>query len=270
MNIVDINIKKYELPLIKPLVIKNHTINVRLGAIITLTDDSGNKGCGEAAPLPGLHPFDLDQVIAQLKNFEPQDISPLFMELLYPSAKTAMEMALFDLRLQSQKAFDKFRNLTLPVNGLVMAQDADLFDAVDALIAEGYISIKIKVARQPLAKDIETIQRLKELIGAGATIRLDANRLWTLDESLEFCNQVAGDQIEYIEEPLADISQYPIFFDSTDMPVAFDETLVEKGVEELDCLDKVKAFVLKPSLLGGLSMTGQFIALALELSLIHI
>ncbi|RKY05058.1 MAG: o-succinylbenzoate synthase [Planctomycetota bacterium] len=264
MNIVDINIKKYELPLIKPLVIKNHTINVRLGAIITLTDDSGNKGCGEAAPLPGLHPFDLDQVIAQLKNFEPQDISPLFMELLYPSAKTAMEMALFDLRLQSQKAFDKFRNLTLPVNGLVMAQDADLFDAVDALIAEGYISIKIKVARQPLAKDIETIQRLKELIGAGATIRLDANRLWTLDESLEFCNQVAGDQIEYIEEPLADISQYPIFFDSTDMPVAFDETLVEKGVEELDCLDKVKAFVLKPSLLGGLSMTGQFIALALE------
>ncbi len=264
MNIVDINIKKYELPLIKPLVIKNHTINVRSGVIITLTDDSGNKGYGEAAPLPGLHPFDLDQVIAQLKNFEPQDISPLFMELLYPSAKTALEMALFDLRLQSQKAFDKFRNLTLPVNGLVMAQDTDLFDAVDVLIAEGYISIKIKVGRLPLAKDIETIQRLKELIGNRATIRLDANRLWTLDESLEFCNQVAGDQIEYIEEPLADISQYPIFFDSTDMPVAFDETLVEKGVEELDHLDKIKAFILKPSLLGGLSMTGQFIALAFE------
>ena len=264
MNIVDINIKKYELPLIKPLVIKNHTINVRSGVIITLTDDSGNKGYGEAAPLPGLHPFDLDQVIAQLKNFEPQDISPLFMELLYPSARTALEMAMFDLRLQSQKAFDKFRNLTLPVNGLVMAQDADLFDAVDVLIAEGYISIKIKVGRLPLAKDIETIQRLKELIGNRATIRLDANRLWTLDESLEFCNQVAGDQIEYVEEPLADISQYPIFFDSTDMPVAFDETLVEKGVEELDCLDKVKAFILKPSLLGGLSLTGQFIALAFE------
>ncbi len=264
MNIVDINIKRYELPLIKPLVIKNHTINVRSGVIITLTDDSGNKGYGEAAPLPGLHPFDLDQVIAQLKNFEPQDISPLFMELLYPSAKTALEMAMFDLRLQSQKAFDKFRILTLPVNGLVMAQDADLFDAVDVLIAEGYISIKIKVGRLPLAKDIETIQRLKELIGNRATIRLDANRLWTLDESLEFCNQVAGDQIEYIEEPLADISQYPFFFDSTDMPVAFDETLVEKGVEELDCLDKVKAFILKPSLLGGLSLTGQFIALAFE------
>ena len=152
----------------------------------------------------------------------------------------------------------------LPVNGLVMAQDADLFDAVDVLIAEGYISIKIKVGRQPLAKDIETIQRLKELIGNRATIRLDANRLWTLDESLEFCNQVAGDQIEYIEEPLADMSQYPFFFDSTDMPVAFDETLVEKGVEELDCLDKVKAFILKPSLLGGLSSTGQFIDIAYE------
>ena len=86
-----------------------------------------------------------------------------------------------------------------------------------------------------------------------------------LDESLEFCTQAAGDQIEYIEEPLADISQYPTFFDSTDMPVAFDETLAElDDVDELDHLDKVKAFILKPSLLGGLCMTGQFIALAFE------
>ncbi|MCD6392983.1 MAG: o-succinylbenzoate synthase [Planctomycetes bacterium] len=264
MNIVDINIKRYELPLIKPLVIKNHTINARLGVIITITDENGLTGYGEAAPLPGLHKETLEDAMSQLQQIRPPVISLDYLDSICPSAKTAMEMAMFDLRLQSQKAFDKFRNLTLPVNGLVMAQDTDLFDAVEALIAEGYISIKIKVARQPLAKDIETIQRLKELIGARATIRLDANRLWTLDESLEFCNQVAGDQIEYIEEPLADISQYPFFFDSTDMPVAFDETLVEKGVEELDCMDKVKAFILKPSLLGGLSLTGQFIALAFE------
>ncbi len=264
MKIVDFDIKKYDLPLARPLTIAGHKLTSRSGVIISLTDEEGLTGYGEAAPLPGLHKETLEDAIFQLQQIKPPVISLDYLDSMCSSARTALEMALFDLRLQSQKAFDKFRNLTLPVNGLVMAQDADLFDAVDVLIAEGYISIKIKVGRQPLAKDIETMQRLKELVGNRATIRLDANRLWTLDESLEFCNQVAGDQIEYIEEPLADISQYPIFFDSTDMPVAFDETLVEKGVEELDCLDKVKAFILKPSLLGGLSMTGQFIALAFE------
>lgn len=265
MNIVDINIKKYELPLTKPLVINNHTINARSGIIVTLTDDQGNKGYGEAAPLPNLHRETLEDVINQLNNFDPQDISPFFMELLYRSAKTALEMAMFDLRWQSGKSFDKMQDLTLPVNGLVMAQDADLFDAVEALIEEGYISIKIKVGRQTLAKDIETIQRLQELIGDSATIRLDANRLWTLDQAVEFCNQVTPNQIDYIEEPLTDISEYPKFFDSTDMPVAYDETLLElDDVDELDHLDKVKAFVLKPSLLGGLSMTGQFIDIANE------
>ena len=265
MNIVDINIKKYELPLTKPLVIKNHTINARSGIIVTLTDDQGNKGYGEAAPLPNLHRETLEDVINQLRNFKPQDISPLFMELLYPSVKTALEMAMFDLHWQSQNTFDKLQDLRLPVNGLVMAQDADLFDAVDALIAEGYISIKIKVGRQTLAKDIETIQRLTELIDNRATIRLDANRLWTLDQAIEFCKQVAPNQIDYIEEPLADISEYPKFFDSTDMPVAYDETLVElDDVDELDHLDKIKAFILKPSLLGGLSSIGQFIDIAYE------
>ena len=264
MKFTDFDIKKYSLPLAKPLAIGGHELTSRQGLIISITDENGLTGYGEAAPVPGLHKEALEDVIFQLQQIKPPVISLDYLESICSSARTALEMAMFDLRLQSQKAFDKFRNLTLPVNGLVMAQDADLFDAVDVLIAEGYISIKIKVGRLPLAKDIETIQRLKELVGNRATIRLDANRLWTLDESLEFCNQVAGDQIEYIEEPLADISQYPIFFDSTDMPVAFDETLVEKGVEELDHLDKVKAFILKPSLLGGLSLTGQFIALAFE------
>ena len=264
MTITDFDIKKYSLPLAKPLTIGSHKLTSRQGLIVSITDEDGLTGYGEAAPLPGLHKETLEDAIFQLQQIKPPVISLDYLDSICSSARTALEMAMFDLRLQSQKAFDRFRNLTLPVNGLVMAQNTDIFDAVNVLIAEGYTSIKIKVGRQPLAKDIETIQRLKELVGTRATIRLDANRLWTLDESLEFCNQVAGNQIEYIEEPLADISQYPIFFDSTDMPVAFDETLVEKGVEDLDHLDKVKAFILKPSLLGGLSMTGQFIALAFE------
>lgn len=264
MRIVDFDIKKYDLPLARPLTIAGHKLTSRSGVIISMTDEAGLTGYGDAAPLPGLHKETLEDAIFQLQQIKPPVISLDCLDSICSSARTALEMAMFDLRLQSQKAFDKFRNLTLPVNGLVMAQDTDLFDAVDVLIAEGYISIKIKVGRQPLAKDIETIQRLKELVGTRATIRLDANRLWTLDQAVEFCNQVTPDRIEYIEEPLADISQYPFFFDSTDMPVAFDETLVEKGVEELDHLDKVKAFILKPSLLGGLSLTGQFIALAFE------
>ena len=264
MNFTDLIIKKYELPLAKPLTIKNQTINSRSGFIVSLTDDQGNIGYGEAAPLPGLHAETIQDVISQLKQIEPSAISPFLFDSLFPTTRTALEMAMFDLRWQSSKALDKFHNTKLPLNGLVMAQDQDLFNEVENLINDGYISIKIKVGRQPLAKDIETIQRLQKLIGDKATIRLDANRLWTLDQAVQFCNHIDPDRIEYIEEPLKDISEYPRFFESSDIPVAFDETLTKKNPEKLHHLNKIKAFILKPSLLGGLIWTSQFIEVAYE------
>ena len=270
MKFTDFDIKKYSLPLAKPLAIGGHELTSRQGIIISITDENGLTGYGEAAPLPGLHKETLADVTSQILTFKPRIVGGDFRSLLnnvltkelYPSVRLAIEMAIFDLRVQRGDRCGDLHGIRIPVNGLVMAQDEDLFEQIRALLADGYRSIKIKVGRQELANDIETVLGVKELTTGRATIRLDANRLWRLDQALQFCSTVGPAGIEYIEEPLQDISGYPMFFDSTNMPMALDETLLERTWQQLDDFKQAAALVLKPSLLGGIDATAAFVAFA--------
>ena len=270
MKFTHVEVKKYTLPLAKPLTIGSHELTSREGIIISITDENGLTGYGEAAPLPGLHKESLADVTSEILALKPQIagagfdslLSNVMVKELYPSVRLAVEMALFNLRLERGEIRSDLNNVTIPVNGLVMAQADDLFEQVEALLTQGYRSIKIKVGRQQLQKDIETILALRQLIKDASTIRLDANRLWTLHQALDFCNAVGPAGIEYIEEPLRDSSEYPTFFNSTPMPIALDETLLERTWNQLDDFKQAAAFVLKPSLMGGLDATAGYVACA--------
>lgn len=270
MTIDRVDIRRYDIPLIRPLTIAGGTITSRTGVIISLTDHEGRTYHGEAAPLPGLHKETLDDVISELKLIQRmgKNCTPWYIEeaaeTMSSSSRTALEMVLFDLLPLESSASPAHRGVRIPVSGLVMAADNDLDDEVEALLAAGCISIKVKVGRRPLAEDIRTVQRLRSRIAGRAGIRLDANRLWSLNDAAAFCRKVGPQGIEYIEEPLADRSAYAAFHSRTDMPVALDETLIDLGIEGAEQWEGAAAFVLKPSLLGGLAWTGEFIARALE------
>ncbi|MBE0537739.1 MAG: o-succinylbenzoate synthase [Phycisphaerae bacterium] len=264
-----VRLRRYDIPLLRPLTLASRTVARRKGVIISLTDDEGHTAHGEAAPLPGLHKETLRHVTSELdyirrmgKRCTTWHITEAAEEMS-SSARTALEMAMFDL-LAQRRTSQVRQGVTIPVSALVMADADDVYDEVESLLAAGYRSIKVKVARRPLVDDITTMQRLREQIAARAEIRLDANRLWSLDDAVTFCNEVGREGIAYIEEPLADTTQYPAFHDRTDMPVALDETLVELGIERAAQWQGASAFVLKPSLLGGLAWTGEFIASALQ------
>lgn len=124
-----------------------------------------------------------------------------------------------------------FIRARIPVSALVTAEAANVCDEVESLLAAGWSSIKIKVARRPVSEDVTTIWRLREQIAGRAMIRLDANRLWSLNDAITFCRQIGPEGIAYVEEPLSDTTSYPAFHRRTDMPVALDETLVQLGIE---------------------------------------
>jgi O-succinylbenzoate synthase len=178
------------------------------------------------------------------------------------SSRTALEMALFDLLRRRDHTFHQ--GARIPVSALVTAEAANVCDEVESLLAAGWSSIKIKVARRPVSEDVTTIWRLREQIAGRAMIRLDANRLWSLNDAITFCRQIGPEGIAYVEEPLSDTTSYPAFHRRTDMPVALDETLVQLGIEGAEKWQGASAFILKPSLLGGLAWTGEYIAAALK------
>ena len=276
MKITDFQIKKYDLPLVKPLIIRGKTICSRSGVIILLRNSDAFVGCGETAPLPGLHKENLTQVISQLNGLKEEilgleinatpfafdgQLQNLFSTDLFASVRFGIEMAIFNLLRQSQNISINPQITAIDVNGLITAED-DLFVEVENLLKRGYSTIKIKVGRRSIEEDIKMVRTLKEIIGGRAGLRLDANRSWLLAEAISFCKAIGPMGIEYIEEPLKNIADLGCFFNETNMPVALDETIVESGIDTTEDFNTIVAFVLKPSLLGGFDKTAQIVKFA--------
>ena len=75
--------------------------------------------------------------------------------------------------------------------------------------------------------------------------------------------------VEYIEEPLQDAftSRLPELACEWTLPIALDETLVESDPSEIQYFDRLAAFVLKPTLLGGFARACKYVARARELKI---
>lgn len=272
MNITGSTIQQYTLPLTGPISVGKTQITIRQGLLLTLHTDAGLQGYGEIAPLPGLHHETLVQASRQLLHYQ-----PLLLEIslsnemlafnglllnqlpppLFPSVRTGIEMAIFDLLLQANPGSFSLPT-SVPVNTLLDAEDDSLTECVEALLQKGFTSIKIKVARGPLEKDISDIVSIQSQIQNRAVLRLDANRRWTLDQAKWFCESISSDGIEYIEEPTQDPSDHPSLFRACGIPIALDETLAQIPCEQLDptCC---QAVILKPGVLGGFEKTAGII-----------
>jgi O-succinylbenzoate synthase len=144
---------------------------------------------------------------------------------------------------------------TVRVNALVAGDEDACYDQVVRLSGEGFRAFKLKVGRRRLDEEIRLVGGVRELVGEEATLRLDANRAWRLEEALVFGRAVARSNIDYIEEPTADVRAlrdhaarhgFPL-------PVALDEslrTLDPTELRELGAIGWAKAVILKPTLLG--------------------
>jgi o-succinylbenzoate synthase len=135
--------------------------------------------------------------------------------------------------------------------------------------AAGYKIFKLKVGDRNIPLDVKKVQDLRAIIGADSQLRLDGNRIWSLKEALIFAQLTGSRQIEFIEEPLSEMSRIEEFYRATHMPVALDETLgvLRCGITApgrcsptLANQDAVKAYVIKPMILGGIVAALDWIA----------
>jgi len=203
-------------------------------------------------------------------------LNDLFNDLkVCPSVRTGLEMALTSL-LFIRPGLDKIFKLAsysdLPVCRLMMDLKKDPEIEISEIIKNGFGSIKIKVGRASLDQEISSIKRIKELILQNQldpiSLRLDANSLWSLKEAVYFGKAIGSSLIEYIEDPLSNISEYDQFFKDTQIPVALDEKLTELAdlnrINELNgkCPDYLKAIIIKPDFIGGFFKTTELINFA--------
>ena len=280
MKIVRSGIFHYSVPFIAPMRLTGRNMKEREGYIVRLYGDSGKPAHGEIAPLPGLHYESPEEAARQARQvlgtltghpfphtFSPLDGSFTLPSGLYPSVRTGLEMALLNLfaveSLASLPDLPGCRgHATIPLNGLVTGTVGEIEEQAARLVEEGYQTLKLKVGRIELRQEIAMVRFVRSIIGPDIALRLDANRSWSLQDAVEFGRAVTGLDIEYIEEPLADPGAHAEFVRKTGIRIALDESLAAGRVLPEPDPATVRAFVLKPSVAGGIARTLELIRLA--------
>ncbi|MCF7807569.1 MAG: o-succinylbenzoate synthase [Candidatus Marinimicrobia bacterium] len=261
---------RFSLPLKQPLVLINGQLSRREGVLVVLNKDEANIGLGEISPLPGFSQDSLTVSVSKathllqtLMRSESDLLKFLnrggnWEEMNAPSiANFGVETALLsllananDLHLGSLLFEDA--SATVPMNALINTDLADWEPESQRLVEQGYSTLKIKVGRINHELEAIGVQRVRAAVGPQITLRLDANRSWDMETAVEFGKSVESANIEYIEEPLIDSEDLPIFFDACGLHFAFDETLhhiIDPGIS-FNAYTGLKALVLKPSLVA--------------------
>ena len=80
--------------------------------------------------------------------------------------------------------------------------DAQIIDTIDQMKAIGFDSFKMKVG-QDLQHDQNRLAFIRQAIGDDASLMLDANQIWGVDESIEYMLELVQFRPTWIEEPTA-------------------------------------------------------------------
>jgi len=274
MKASHVTLYRYSIPFTEPVTVKGARLLQREGIILALTSrESGKIACGEIAPLPGLHKELFQSAEAQLvevlakHNFA---ASPIMQEQLYPSVRTGLEMAMINLETANRGGRSAFSPLEesakqVPLNVLLFGDTAKIIERAECLFNVGYRTFKLKITAGKTDEALRSLEALHRTFGQQIELRLDANQSLLMDEALDFARSAPAGSIDYIEEPLQDAELIGELHAKTGLYSALDETLWQRP-EMLSHIPvaALKALILKPNRLGGISVALHFARYAQE------
>lgn len=269
-----VQLYKYSLPLKIPIWSGKTKLTQRDGLLIEILDQDGYRGLGETAPLPGYSCETLEQTQTQLfqvaRELNGRKIHDGHFYCpgggYFPSVLYGLETAFFSLQQARLEEEERFRlSPTVAVNGLVQPGDfSQLEEQLAQVLALGFRTIKLKVGRKTIKEEINMVHKISSLLPPGVHLRLDANRLWNLEQAVVFGLGIKGIELEYIEEPCKDYECLQEFYHRTSLPIALDESLVSAAFSFASIPVGVVALVLKPSRLGGVYCLLEWMEKALQ------
>ncbi|GAA1392378.1 o-succinylbenzoate synthase [Luteococcus peritonei] len=145
----------------------------------------------------------------------------------------------------------------VPVNVTVPAVGAQ--QAHQVVRGSGCSTAKVKVAEpgQSLADDLARVEAVRDALGPGGRVRVDANGLWEHDQALAALRELARFELEYAEQPVATTEglarlRRDLVRHGVDVPIAADESIRRSGdPERVKQLEAADVAVLKVQPLGG-------------------
>ncbi|MEQ9302254.1 MAG: o-succinylbenzoate synthase [Cyclobacteriaceae bacterium] len=245
-------------------------------------------GLGECGPLAGLSIDDheeydhfIDRIAPDLKKQEmpstEEEVHDLVRRMVpkeLPALRFGLETALLDLLNEGQRMIFKNRLVAsgdkLPINGLIwMGDEAWMKDQIEEKLTAGYSCIKLKIGAIDFDTECKLLEAIRKDYSADQiTLRVDANGAFQTNDALAKLKRLAEYELHSIEQPIMphQPEAMQMICKHSKVPIALDEELIGvHGIEEkreLLRFIKPQYIVLKPTLLGGLWSTREWIDLA--------
>ena len=115
--------------------------------------------------------------------------------------------------------------------GWLSYSDAELIEEVTGYQRRGFDAVKIKVGSREPGRDLERLARVREAVGAGVRIMMDANQGMTLPDAIALSRAAAPLGITWFEEPLhhRDYDGYATLRRQTGIAIAMGEREYDSG-----------------------------------------
>ncbi len=237
-------------------------LSERRGVLVELVDRDGNRGIGEASPMPevdgGTQEAVLDLLAGRAAELIAKGVGPSGPGVA--ALRCALDVATLDLEATAsgQRLASLVGGSPVPsvlVNAVIGAGSPEwVAEEGAAATASGYEAVKLKVGTGPLASDLERVSALREVC-PNAAIRLDANGGWDERTAERALALLARYDIELVEQPVpaGQVDAMARLRLRSAVPIAADESLIEPGgLERVLRLGAADCLILKPMFLGGI------------------
>lgn len=252
-----IALRAFDLDLRSPLTTADRDITERRGIAVRYRSRKG-EGYGEATPLPGWTE-EYDDCRRALEALPDVELRHVLLPR-EPAARHAVQLATLDyaarradVPLASYLAAEEYPP-EIPINATIGNLDRQTsVERVRSAVEDGYTTIKCKVGGRAIDAEAERLTAIREAVGTGPTLRLDANRAWGPDEAKDIWPILADLDVAYVEEPLhaPTPTQLETFAESA-VGVAIDETVYDTDRPMATWFPMLDAIVIKPMAIGGI------------------
>jgi L-alanine-DL-glutamate epimerase-like enolase superfamily enzyme len=249
---------------------------VLLFAEIATQDDQHGIGFSYSKRAGGPAQYAHAKEIGQnLIGEDPSDIAKLYDKLLWAGASVgrsgvatqaiaAIDIALWDLKakrasLPLAKLLGAHRDSVRTYNtsgGFLHAPIEEVKERASASLANGIGGIKIKVGQPDSRIDLERVHAVREHLGAGVPLMVDANQQWDRGTALRVGRTLEQFDLVWIEEPLDayDAEGHAQLAATLDTPIATGEML-SSVTEHVRLIEARAADILQPDAprIGGIT-----------------
>ncbi|MEL7174941.1 MAG: muconate cycloisomerase family protein [Pseudomonadota bacterium] len=213
-----------DIPTIRGHVLSMATMRTQTAVLVRVKFSDGSEGIGEGTTIGGLSygPESPEGIQSAIETYiapallgrNGDDVNgaiQLIDKLVKGNriAKTAVEIALWDglgkrLGVPVSQLFGGAVHERLPVAWTLASgnSETDIAEAHELIETRRHNIFKLKIGKRSVREDVEHVARIKDAVGDAASVRVDINTAWSLQEARWGLKGLQEARCELVEQPV--------------------------------------------------------------------